>query len=111
MNSEQEYMLTELFKRLGKFDTLNYGFGNSVLPALSRLDRDRAALLKHVTELKGQVAGLMEAVVRLSGSKAEIDTEALIAAVVKAAHEGAATITAEDVAEKLTVKTKENANG
>ena len=111
LNSEQEYMLTELFKRLGKFDTLNYGFGNSVLPALSRLDRDRAALLKHVTELKGQVAGLMEAVVRLSGSKAEIDTEALIAAVVKAAHEGAATITAEDVAEKLTVKTKENANG
>ena len=51
----------------------------------------------------------MEAVVRLSGSKAEIDTEALIAAVVKAAHEGAATITAEDVAEKLTVKTKDNA--
>ena len=111
LNNEQAYMLTELFKRLGKFDTLNYGFGNSVLPALSRLDRDRAALLKHVTELKGQVAGLMEAVVRLSGSKAEIDTEALIAAVVKAAHEGAATITAEDVAEKLTVKTKENANG
>ena len=107
LNNEQAYMLTELFKRLGKFDTLNYGFGNSVLPALSRLDRDRAALLKHVTELKGQVAGLMEAVVRLSGSKAEIDTEALIAAVVKAAHEGAATITAEDVAEKLTVKTKE----
>ena len=103
LNNEQAYMLTELFKRLGKFDTLNYGFGNSVLPALSRLDRDRAALLKHVTELKGQVAGLMEAVVRLSGSKAEIDTEALIAAVVKAAHEGAATITAEDVAEKLTV--------
>lgn len=111
LNNEQAYMLTELFKRLGKFDTLNYGFGNSVLPALSRLDRDRAALLKHVTELKGQVAGLMEAVVRLSGSKAEIDTEALIAAVVKAAHEGAATITAENVAEKLTVKTKENANG
>ena len=111
LNNEQAYMLTELFKRLGKFDTLNYGFGNSVLPALSRLDRDRAALLKHVTELKGQVAGLMEAVVRLSGSKAEIDTEALIAAVVKAAHEGAATITAEDVAEKLTVKTKDNANG
>lgn len=111
LNNEQAYMLTELFKRLGKFDTLSYGFGNSVLPALSRLDRDRAALLKHVTELKGQVAGLMEAVVRLSGSKAEIDTEALIAAVVKAAHEGAATITAEDVAEKLTVKTKENANG
>ena len=107
LNNEQAYMLTELFKRLGKFDTLNYGFGNSVLPALSRLDRDRAALLKHVTELKGQVAGLMEAVVRLSGSKAEIDTEALIAAVVKAAHEGAATITAENVAEKLTVKTKE----
>ena len=107
LNNEQAYMLTELFKRLGKFDTLSYGFGNSVLPALSRLDRDRAALLKHVTELKGQVAGLMEAVVRLSGSKAEIDTEALIAAVVKAAHEGAATITAEDVAEKLTVKTKE----
>lgn len=111
LNNEQAYMLTELFKRLGKFDTLNYGFGNSVLPALSRLDRDRAALLKHVTELKGQVAGLTEAVVRLSGSKAEIDTEALIAAVVKAAHEGAATITAENVAEKLTVKTKENANG
>ena len=111
LNNEQAYMLTELFKRLGKFDTLNYGFGNSVLPALSRLDRDRAALLKHVTELKGQVAGLMEAVVRLSGSKAEIDTEELIAAVVKAAHEGAATITAEDVAEKLTVKTKDNANG
>lgn len=49
----------------------------------------------------------MEAVVRLSGSKAEIDTEALIAAVVKAAHEGVATITAEDVADKLEIKTKE----
>lgn len=112
LNNEQAYMLTELFKRLGKFDTLNYGFGNSVLPALGRLDRDRAALLKHVTELKGQVSGLMEAVTRLAAAPGRnVDVAELTAAIEKAAkdgaREGAALVSATEVAEKLTVKVKE----
>jgi hypothetical protein len=112
LNNEQAYMLTELFKRLGKFDTLNYGFGNSVLPALGRLDRDRAALLKHMTELKGQVSGLMEAVTRLAAAPGRnVDVAELTAAIEKAAkdgaREGAALVSATEVAEKLTVKVKE----
>lgn len=58
-----------------------------------------------IAALTGQVAGLGEAVKQL-GAGQGIDLTAITAAAEKGAREGAATVSAEDVAAKLTVQTK-----
>lgn len=113
LNSEQDYKLNEIFKRLAKIDTMNYGFVNSALPALGRLDRGRAETAKAFGELQGKIAGLTEGFSQLAAAKgADIDIDKLTAAIEAAAERGAragaATVAAEDVAGKLEVKPKES---
>lgn len=111
MNDNEKYKLDQIFKRLGAFDTMNYGFINSALPALGRLDRGRAETAKAFGELQGKIAGLTEGFSQLAAIKgADIDidklTEAIETAAERGARSGAVSVTAAYVAGKLEVKPK-----
>ena len=113
LNNEEKYKLDEIFKRLAKIDTMNYGIVNSALPALGRLDRGRAETAKAFGELQGKIAGLTEGFSQLAAIKgADIDidklTKAIETAAERGARAGAASVAAADVAGKLEVKPKES---
>ena len=108
MNKDQEKKLDGAIAALTSLTT---SMSKVVQPTLSRLDIGRYESAQKISAIQGQIAGLSEAVTQLQGGQ-QIDMAAVIKAsseaAEKGAREGAAAVGAEDVAERLEIKTKSN---